>query len=166
MKFILLMLFSVSTRFLDAAVIDIDANLSDTEKGFSLNVRLKNTGKDGVYLPTFGGKLLDLRLDLWCLGKGIELYQIDDAEWRRKQAFFAYEWHLLKPGEKMNVSVNLSQMKASNPDNDELSKKIISDFSFLKEGRANVSVIVSQANPELEKGSIRPQIYQSVTVVR
>jgi hypothetical protein len=164
MKVILITFFGLLTQYLSAKPVEIDANLKDTGNGYFLNVTLQNKSKVGVYLPTFGGELIDLRLDLWCLGKGIELYSRNDAEWRRRQAFFAYDWRLLQSGEKMTISVDLRQMNPSNEDDDEVAKKIYSDFVLLKKGRASVSVFVQSSDPKVDEKSLSSQIYQSVTI--
>ena len=88
------------------ASVELDANFKNTEQGFVLNVTLKNAGKENIYVPTSAKRFIDLRLDLWCLGKGIELYQKHDAAWRRDQAFIDYEWQLLKPGDHNQVLIN------------------------------------------------------------
>jgi hypothetical protein len=147
MKVILITFFGLLTQYLSAKLLEIDANLKDTGKGYFLNVTLQNKSKVGVYLPTFGGELIDLRLDLWCLGKGI-----------------AYDWRLLESGEKMTISVDLRQMNPSSEDDDEVAKKIYSDFVLLKEGRANVSVFVRNSDPKVDEKSLSSQIYQSVTI--
>lgn len=145
------------------ASVEVDANFKNTEKGLVLNIILKNPGKDNIYIPTLAGQLIDLRLDLWCTGKGIELYPKYDAEWRRAQAFINYEWQLLKPGDDMQVSVNLEEMMPSDPENDEVAKKIVNEFSFLKKGRAYVSAMASKTIP---KPAIKDKIYQIYQYVR
>lgn len=147
-----------------AASVEVDANFKNTEKGLVLNITLRNSGKDSVYIPTLAGQLIDLRLDLWCSGKGIEVYPKYDAEWRREQAFIDYEWQLLKPGDNMQVSVNLGEMMPSDPDNDEIAKKIVSEFIFLKNGRAYVSAMASETIPKPATKDKIYQIYQKVSL--
>lgn len=158
--FYLILTFLYSLNFAMASV-EVEAQFKDIGKEFFLNVTIKNTGKYDIYIPTLNKKLVDLRLDLWSLGIGVELYSKEDAKWRRAQAFVNYKWQLVKPGENIHAVINLSEMMPSDPDNDETVKKIVGEFIFLKKGRAYVNVIIRKI---MKKPPLKKQLYRRVEI--
>lgn len=148
--FVIVFLTSLSCA---TASIKLTASLEVVDDEIFLNISLKNQGQVELYVPTLNKKLVNLRLDLWCLGKGVELYLKDDAEWRRQQAFANLEWQSLKAGDTKIVVIRLGEMRSADPDNDEFAKKLFEEFAFIKSGRAYVSVMFSsdQKNPSPQK---------------
>jgi hypothetical protein len=147
MRILILMVMLCSSNA-GAASVGLSAKVEAVDKTLVLNVTLKNEGKEDVYLATLSGKLIHLRLDLWSLGKGIELHSKDDAAWRRAHAFIDMVWKPLKPGEVRKVTLDLQDMMASNPDDDAFARSIVKEVVFLKRGRACVSVETKHGDPE------------------
>jgi hypothetical protein len=164
MKILFVIIILCSSSTWASELVKLDAKIERSAKELILNVTLANTGVDDVYIPTFAGQLIDLRLDLWCSGKGIEIYPKYDVEWRREQAFIDYKWQLLKPGANMQVSVRLGEMMPSDPDNDQVAKTLVDELIFLGKGRAYVSAKARKSIPKLNAEDTNDQIYRTVTM--
>lgn len=97
---------------------------------YSVTILLKNETEHKIFIPELKGDWIDLRVDLWSLGKGVQLYHKYDAEWRRNQAFVNYDWKPIDPGGIATVVISLSEMMAADPDNDAFSSEVVENFSI------------------------------------
>jgi hypothetical protein len=100
-----------------------------------VTMRIKNNSSKPVYLKQLDGRLVAIRLEVWALGRGVELYSAHDARWRRASAFVGMKPYELRAGVEVIHKIQLSEALPESDGNDDLAKDIKESVAIIKTGR-------------------------------
>ncbi len=140
---VILLIFYSSKSLCSEINLNISYDINEEDKynvKITLFMEVSNQSEKPVYVEELNGETIGIEIELWTLGRGIKLWQKNDAERRRAYAFILPEYAKISPGEKRKYIFKLQDLLPDDPDNDELAKSIIKSVQSLRSGEGRISV--------------------------